>query len=70
MLPGKLTAPLPTGSTLPSLNYTKENLRPLAEDTGFAGAPFVWNEERRFPHRVELDVALFLRSLPTNADAV
>ena len=41
------------------LTYTAEDLRPFAEDMGYNGEPFVWDEERRFQLRAELDAAFF-----------
>ncbi len=50
------------------LTYTAEDLRPFAEDMGYNGEPFVWDEERRFQLRAELDAAFFHLYLPANAD--
>ena len=41
------------------LTYTAWNLKAFAEDCGDEGAPFVWNPERRFQLRCELDAAFF-----------
>lgn len=41
------------------LTYTAWDMRPFAEDLGDAGPPFVWDEERRFELRAELDAAYF-----------
>jgi hypothetical protein len=41
------------------LTYTAWDIRPFAIDQGYAGPPFVWNEERRFVIRCELDAAFF-----------
>src|SRR5690606_17427137 len=30
------------------LSYTAWDLQPFAQDVGYDGAPFVWDEERRF----------------------
>jgi len=37
------------------LSYTAWDLQPFAEDLGYAGPPFRWNEERRALLRAELD---------------
>ncbi len=37
------------------LTYTSEEMRPFAEDLGYEGPPFVWDEERRHRLRSELD---------------
>jgi len=37
------------------LTYTAEDLRPWAEDLGYAGEPFLWNPDRRARLRAELD---------------
>ena len=41
------------------LTYTAWNLKPFAEDCGDEGPPFVWNPERRFQLRCEIDAAFF-----------
>jgi hypothetical protein len=41
------------------LTYTTLDLKPFAEDCGYSGPPFKWNEERRFLLRCELDAAFF-----------
>jgi hypothetical protein len=41
------------------LTYTAWDLAPFARDCGNHGAPFRWNEERRFLLRSELDAAFF-----------
>lgn len=41
------------------LTYTAWDLKPFAEDNGFDGPPFRWDEERRFLLRCELDAAFF-----------
>lgn len=41
------------------LVYTAYDLKPFAEDCGYNGPPFKWNEERRFLSRCELDAAYF-----------
>ncbi len=41
------------------LTYTAWDLKPFAEDCGYDGPPFVWDEERRFLLRCELDAAYF-----------
>jgi hypothetical protein len=41
------------------LTYTAWDLKPFAEDCGYQGEPFRWDEERRFQLRCELDAAYF-----------
>ena len=41
------------------LTYTAWDLQPFARDLGYDGAPFVWDEERRFLMRCELDALYF-----------
>ena len=41
------------------LSYTAWDLQPFAQDVGYQGAPFVWDEERRFLMRCELDALYF-----------
>ncbi|MDX0973235.1 N-6 DNA methylase [Sinorhizobium medicae] len=37
------------------LTYTSQSMRPWAEDLGYSGAPFIWDEDRRASLRSELD---------------
>ncbi len=67
--PGAYTLPAPWSPStsvrdwlLPrvlELTYTAWNLEAFAEDCGDEGAPFVWDPERRFRLRCELDAAFF-----------
>lgn len=41
------------------LAYTAWDMQPFARDLGDNGPPFVWNEDRRFAMRAELDAAYF-----------
>ncbi len=41
------------------LTYTAWDLQPFAEDVGYDGPPFVWDEARREKLRAELDAAFF-----------
>lgn len=41
------------------LVYTAWDMKPLAEDCNYYGAPFIWDEDRRFLLRCELDSAYF-----------
>ncbi|RQV93536.1 SAM-dependent DNA methyltransferase, partial [bacterium] len=52
------------------LTYTAWDLEPFAQDCGWSGPPFRWDEERRFLLRCELDAAFFHLYLPveTNGD--
>ena len=47
------------------LTYTAWDLEPFGVDCGHAGPPFVWDEERRFLLRAELDAAFFHLYLST-----
>lgn len=38
------------------LTYTSHAIKPWAEDLGYSGRPFAWNEDRRAQLRAELDV--------------
>lgn len=42
------------------LTYTSHTMKPWAEDLGYPGRPFAWNDDRRAQLRAELDV-LFAR---------
>jgi hypothetical protein len=50
------------------LTYTAWDLEPFAEDCGWKGPPFRWNEERRFLLRCELDAAFFHLYMPVEKD--
>lgn len=50
------------------LTHTAWDLQPFAQDCGFDGPPFRWDEDRRFLLRCELDAAFFHLYLPANAD--
>ncbi len=41
------------------LTYTAWDLQPFARDLGYDGPPFLWNIERRFQLRCELDARYF-----------
>lgn len=41
------------------LTYTSYDLKPFAEDCDYNSSPFIWDEERRFLVRCELDAAYF-----------
>ena len=41
------------------LTYTAWDLQAFARDLGYEGAPFVWDDERRFQMRCELDALYF-----------
>ncbi|MDP2183269.1 MAG: N-6 DNA methylase [Actinomycetota bacterium] len=41
------------------LVYTSHDMAPFARDVGYDGDPFVWDEDRRFELRSELDAAFF-----------
>jgi hypothetical protein len=50
------------------LVYTSHDLAPLARDCGFDGPPFLWDDDRRFEIRCELDAAFFHLYLPAEND--
>ena len=50
------------------LTYTANDLAPLANDCGDDGPPFLWDDERRFEIRCELDAAFFHLYLPADND--
>jgi hypothetical protein len=50
------------------LTYTAWDLAPFANDCGYDGPPFRWDEERRFLLRCELDAAFFHLYLPSAAN--
>jgi hypothetical protein len=50
------------------LTYTAWDLEPFANDCGWSGPPFHWDEERRFLLRCELDAAFFHLYLPAEAN--
>ena len=50
------------------LTYTAWDLQPFAQDCGWDGPPFRWDEERRFLLRAELDAAFFHLYLPSTRE--
>ncbi len=42
-----------------TLTYTAWDLQPFAQDVGWDGPPFIWDEKRRFLMRCELDALYF-----------
>jgi len=50
------------------LTYTTWDLKPFAKDCGYNGSPFIWDDERRFQIRCELDAAFFHLYLGTEED--
>lgn len=48
------------------LTYTASDLKSFARDCGWEGPPFVWDDERRFVIRAELDAALFHLYFPSD----
>jgi len=48
------------------LTYTAWDLEPFAQDCGWTGPPFRWDQERRFLLRCELDAAFFHLYLPSD----
>ena len=55
-------------SMLLELIYTAESLKPFANDCSYDGPPFIWDEERRFEIRCELDALYFHLYLGTLSD--
>jgi hypothetical protein len=55
-------------SRLLELIYSAWDIQPFAQDCGCTGAPFRWDEDRRFKLRCELDAAYFQLYLPTDAN--
>ena len=41
------------------LTYTAHDMAPFARDLGYAGDPFVWNNDRRLQLRAKLDAVFF-----------
>lgn len=50
------------------LTYTAWDLEPFAKDCGYEGPPFVWDDQRRFLIRCELDAAFFHLYLGTDTE--
>jgi hypothetical protein len=50
------------------LTVVSYSLLPFARDVGFDGPPFLWDEQRRFLLRCELDAAFFHLYLPTDVN--
>ena len=55
-------------TSLIELIYTSHSLQPFAQDCGYDGPPFIWDEERRFEIRCELDALFFHLYLGSQAD--
>jgi hypothetical protein len=74
LTPSAFAAPAPWSVTITiaswfldrvlELTYTAWDLKLFAEDCGWSGPPFRWDEERRFLIRSELDAAFFHLYLP------
>jgi len=47
------------------LTYTAWDMQPFAQECGWDGPPFCWDEQRRFLLRCELDAAFFHLYLPS-----
>ena len=63
------TSPRPNrtlGPRILELTFTSWDLEPFANDCGYRGPPFRWDEERRFFLRCELDAAFFHLYLPAD----
>ena len=50
------------------LLFTAYDMKALAVDCGYDGPPFLWDDDRRFEIRCELDAAFFHLYLPTEND--
>jgi len=50
------------------LTHTAWDLQPFAQDCGWSGPPFRWDEKRRFLLRCELDAAFFHLYLPAETN--
>ena len=50
------------------LSYTSWDMQPFAQDCGYDGPPFIWDEERRFAIRCELDALYFHLYLGTDQE--
>jgi hypothetical protein len=50
------------------LSYTSWDVKEFAEECGYDGPPFVWQERRRFMMRCELDAAYFHHYLGSVAE--
>lgn len=50
------------------LSYTAWDMQPFALDCGYNGPPFIWDEERRFDIRCELDALFFHLYLGTEKE--
>jgi hypothetical protein len=50
------------------LIYTAEDLKILARDCGYEGAPFQWDDDRRFEIRCELDAAFLHLYMPSESN--
>ncbi len=50
------------------LTFTAWDLEPFALDCGYDGPPFIWNDDRRFLIRCELDAAYFHLYLDTDQE--
>ncbi|MDD2229440.1 MAG: hypothetical protein PHY48_08525 [Candidatus Cloacimonetes bacterium] len=59
---------LPLTSLLLELIYTSYSMQAFAQDCGYDGPPFIWNEERRFEIRCELDALYFHLYLGTQEE--
>ena len=67
---GESTIPYAIGSSSASwsLHILLDELQPFARDCGWHGAPFRWDEGRRFLIRCEIDAAFFLLYLRPGED--
>jgi hypothetical protein len=50
------------------LTYSAWDLEPFARDCGWSGPPFLWDDDRRFLLRCELDAAFFHLYLPSEGN--
>jgi hypothetical protein len=62
IIPPHIYMPALLNFTVPrvlELTYTAWDLQPFAQDVGYDGPPLIWDEERRFLMRCELDALYF-----------
>ena len=68
MLHGELLSDFIKSRVL-ELSYTAHDLKGFADDMGYVGQPFVWDEERRLHLKCQLDAVFFHLYKLTEAEA-
>jgi hypothetical protein len=66
---GKKTAADVARAEVLKLTYTAHDMKPFAQDMGYDGPPFSWDEEERRHSRARLDALFFLLYGIEEADA-